>query len=98
MASNLNVLKKHITLNLPRTKLISLARKEAFKGNIQKAVDLYHEAAFDAIKTSMIPNERTKEIANIVKSINEIGGVASEQLLDYMEDHSNSKFFSLKNI
>lgn len=88
IAKNVSALKKHLTPDMSYSKLLLLAKKEAFKGNIGKASDLHHEAAYKIIYHSdMAFNTKAKEVAERARDISDIGGNVSKNLIDYIEKH-----------
>jgi hypothetical protein len=86
MAINVAKIKKSIGATSKIDALKNEAEKQAFVGNMNKAVELYHMAAFNAIKSgSNIKSTKIFIAKQMATNITEIGGVTSKQLLDYIE-------------
>lgn len=92
MASNIDKLRNVLHGDQSPEYYEELARREVFKGNKQKAVDLLHEAIYifknKSGENSWQLKQNYKYAKKIVIRINKAGGTISQELADIMDEYS----------
>lgn len=85
MASNISKIKKTLGNYNSIDDLIKEAERQVFYGNIEKATDFYHKAAYRMIKDDVF--ERKRKVLDVASEISKVGGVISKEFLKYIEDN-----------
>lgn len=88
MSGNISKLKKQLVPSTSEDDLIAEAKKQIFCGNNEKAIALYHQAAFVIKNQNNYPVDyKKKMLKGIAQDITECGGVVSKPLIKWVADN-----------